>query len=156
LLEGNAFLASSDFTERNIYHFTATNCKSFLNGSSVSGWSFDMAHTTSIPSNSPSTRRAERAAQEVSELKHGLLTYVLVEEGLKQGRAEQNDKGEITERKWLDYATQRVPGKELEKMKERDVSLKDGTVQINTSGQNSRGTQLVFAEGDDPKLGSDS
>jgi len=88
-----------------------------------------------------------QAAQEVSDLGHGLLTYVLVEEGLKEGKAEKNDKGEITERKWLDYATERVPEKELEKMKQRELDLKNGTNR-KVASQKGRGT-LLFREGDD-------
>jgi uncharacterized caspase-like protein len=39
---------------------------------------------------------------------HGLLTYALVEEGLKQGKAAQPS-GEIYLRQWLDYASKEVP-----------------------------------------------
>jgi WD40 repeat protein/uncharacterized caspase-like protein len=87
-----------------------------------------------------------QAAQEVSDLGHGLLTYVLVEEGLKQGRAEKNDKGEVTERKWLDYATQRVPEKQLEKMKQSELDLKTGASQ---SGLKKGRSTLLFQESDD-------
>jgi uncharacterized caspase-like protein len=51
-----------------------------------------------------------QAAQESTQLGHGLLTYALVDEGLKTGAAASaSDLGQVTLRKWLDYATRRVP-----------------------------------------------
>lgn len=47
-------------------------------------------------------------AQEISRLGHGLLTYALVEEGLKDGNASNGD-GVVHVRDWLDYAAQEVP-----------------------------------------------
>ncbi|MEP6636390.1 MAG: caspase family protein, partial [Acidobacteriota bacterium] len=59
-----------------------------------------------------------QAAQEASQLGHGLLTYALVEEGLKQAAADTDPKdGEVGVREWFDYATTRVPNMQLEKMK---------------------------------------
>ena len=59
-----------------------------------------------------------QAAQEVSELGHGLLTYALVEEGLKQASADDDPKdGEVWVREWFDYATKRVPNMQMEKVK---------------------------------------
>ncbi|HKR61992.1 MAG TPA: caspase family protein, partial [Pyrinomonadaceae bacterium] len=59
-----------------------------------------------------------QAAQEVSQLGHGLMTYALVEEGLKAGTADNNPTdGEIVVREWFDYATTRVPNMQLEKIK---------------------------------------
>lgn len=59
-----------------------------------------------------------QAAQEVSQLGHGLLTYALVVEGLKAGAADNNPPdGEIVVREWFDYATTRVPNMQLEKIK---------------------------------------
>jgi WD40 repeat protein len=58
------------------------------------------------------------AAQEVSQLGHGLLTYALVEEGLKRSSADDNPKdGEVWVREWFDYATTRVPNMQMEKVK---------------------------------------
>ena len=67
-----------------------------------------------------------QAAQEVSQLGHGLLTYALVEEGLKQGAADIDPKdSEILVREWFDYATTRVPNMQLEKLKAlRDLGVK--------------------------------
>jgi hypothetical protein len=66
-----------------------------------------------------------QAAQEASQLGHGLLTYALVEEGLKQAAADNDPKdGEVWVREWFDYASRRVPNMQLEKMKQaRGVGL---------------------------------
>jgi hypothetical protein len=59
-----------------------------------------------------------QAAQEVSELGHGLLTYALVEEGLKRTSADDDPKdGEVWVREWFDYATKRVPNMQMERVK---------------------------------------
>jgi WD40 repeat protein len=59
-----------------------------------------------------------QAAQEASQLGHGLLTYALVEEGLKQAAADSVPKdGEVGVREWFDYTSTRVPNMQLEKMK---------------------------------------
>ncbi len=51
-----------------------------------------------------------QAALEVKELGHGLLTFALVEEGLKTLAADKAPKdGKIVAREWMDYATVRVP-----------------------------------------------
>ena len=43
------------------------------------------------------------AALELSQYGHGLLTYALVDEGLKQGKADDAPKdGQILLREWLD------------------------------------------------------
>jgi WD40 repeat protein len=66
-----------------------------------------------------------QAAQEVSQLGHGLLTYALVEEGLKQGAADDDPKdGQVGVREWFDYATARVPNMQIEKLKAaRDLGI---------------------------------
>ncbi len=72
-----------------------------------------------------------QAAQEASQLGHGLLTYALIEEGLKRGMADtQAGDGGVLVREWLDYATGRVPEMQLNEM-ERALA---------------RGTNLSFAE----------
>jgi uncharacterized caspase-like protein len=51
-----------------------------------------------------------QAALEVEQLGHGLLTYALVEEGLKTDVADNAPKdGQVVAREWLDYAVLRVP-----------------------------------------------
>lgn len=60
-----------------------------------------------------------QAAQEISELGHGLLTYALVEEGLKKLAADSDPRdGEVSVREWFDYATTRVPNMQMEKIKQ--------------------------------------
>lgn len=59
-----------------------------------------------------------QAAQEASQLGHGLLTFALVEEGLKQSLADDGPRdGAVLLREWLDYATGRVPELQLDKMR---------------------------------------
>ncbi len=54
-----------------------------------------------------------QAALEATELGHGLLTYALVEEGLKTASADEAPRdGSVVIREWLDFATNRVPGLE--------------------------------------------
>ncbi len=72
-----------------------------------------------------------QAAQEVSKLGHGLLTYALVEEGLRRGAGDAEPKdGEVHLREWLDYATRRVPEMRVEEV----------------SRSMSRGTPLSFED----------
>jgi len=72
-----------------------------------------------------------QAALEASQLGHGLLTYALVEEGLKTPVADNGPQdGVLSVREWLDFATERVPQMQEEKMKQ------------------SRGVGLTFTEGE--------
>ena len=66
-----------------------------------------------------------QAALEAAQLGHGLLTYALVEEGLKTAIADNEPKdGLVSAREWLDFATERVPQMQEEKMKQgRGVGL---------------------------------
>ncbi len=66
-----------------------------------------------------------QAALEAAQLGHGLLTYALVEEGLKTAIADNEPKdGVLNAREWLDFATDRVPQMQQEKMKQtRGVGL---------------------------------
>jgi WD40 repeat protein/uncharacterized caspase-like protein len=58
-----------------------------------------------------------QAALEAAQLGHGLLTYALVEEGLKTPVADVGPKdGMILAREWLDFATDRVPQMQEQKM----------------------------------------
>lgn len=75
-----------------------------------------------------------QAAIEPADLKHGLLTYTLVEEGLKRTAADiQPTDGTILLREWLDYATERVPQIQRERM--------------GKSG--GRGGRLAYVEGEE-------
>jgi uncharacterized caspase-like protein len=66
-----------------------------------------------------------QAALETAQLGHGLLTYALVEEGLKTSIADKEPKdGVLNAREWLDFATDRVPQMQEEKMQQsRGVGL---------------------------------
>jgi WD40 repeat protein len=58
-----------------------------------------------------------QAAQEVSRIGHGLLTYALTVEGLQKGMADfEPHDGTIVMREWLDYGTGRVPKLQLEEL----------------------------------------
>ena len=58
-----------------------------------------------------------QAALEASSYGHGLLTYALVEEGLKSAKADDEPQdGQVTLREWLDYASGEVPQLELQLM----------------------------------------
>jgi WD40 repeat protein/uncharacterized caspase-like protein len=60
-----------------------------------------------------------QAAMEAAKLGHGYLTYALVEEGLKTSAADtQPADGQVFLKEWLDYATQRVPQMQEEKLRE--------------------------------------
>jgi WD40 repeat protein/uncharacterized caspase-like protein len=66
-----------------------------------------------------------QAALEAAQLGHGYLTYALVEEGLKTPVADTEPKdGVLIAREWLDFATERVPQMQQEKMTQgRGVGL---------------------------------
>ena len=61
-----------------------------------------------------------QAALEAAKLGHGYLTYALVEEGLKTNVSDRAPKdGQVVVREWLDFATERVPEMQLEKIAEQ-------------------------------------
>jgi WD40 repeat protein len=81
-----------------------------------------------------------QAAQEASQLGHGLLTYALVEEGLKQAAADSEPRdGAVGVREWFDYASTRVPQMQLEKLKQA----------------RGLGVKLSFVEGSKPVEGDE-
>lgn len=58
-----------------------------------------------------------QAAQEAAKFGHGFLTYALIEDGLKQGKADREQRdGKINLREWLNYATEQVPRMQEENM----------------------------------------
>jgi WD40 repeat protein/uncharacterized caspase-like protein len=60
-----------------------------------------------------------QAALEPADLGHGLLTYALVEEGLKKSAADADPRdGTILLREWIDYAAERVPQIQRERMRQ--------------------------------------
>ncbi len=91
-----------------------------------------------------------QAALEVKELGHGLLTYALVEEGLKTPAADKAPKdGKIVAREWIDYATVRVPELQEAQMEAaqkqgRSISFVEGPVETENDARGdakSRGLQ---------------
>ena len=70
-----------------------------------------------------------QAALEAAQLGHGYLTYALVEEGLKTPLADSSPKdGVIIAREWLNFATERVPQMQEEKMSQgRGIGLEEIT-----------------------------
>ena len=70
-----------------------------------------------------------QAALEAAQLGHGYLTYALVEEGLKTPVADSAPKdGLVIAREWLNFATERVPQMQEEKMSQgRGVGLEEIT-----------------------------
>lgn len=69
-----------------------------------------------------------QAALESAQLGHGYLTYALVEEGLKTVIADTSPRDSLVSiREWLDFATERVPQLQEEKMKSRDLTVQSET-----------------------------
>jgi len=62
-----------------------------------------------------------QAALEAAPLGHGLLTYVLVDEGLQKGEADSRaaHDGRIVVREWFDFAAERVPHMRLEQLMQK-------------------------------------
>jgi WD40 repeat protein/uncharacterized caspase-like protein len=61
-----------------------------------------------------------QAANEAERYGHGFLTYALVEEGLKTGAADKEPQdGQVLLREWLDFATERVPQMQQDKLEEQ-------------------------------------
>ncbi len=91
-----------------------------------------------------------QAAMEASKLGHGYLTYALVEEGLKKGAADMEPRdGRVAAREWLDYATERVPQMQLEKMQGRildqeDVAFVEGEESVSDPSKRSAQRPRVF------------
>jgi WD40 repeat protein len=53
--------------------------------------------------------QADNIAREYGFLRHGLLTYVLLREGLEARKADTNHDGAIDLREWLNYGVEQVP-----------------------------------------------
>jgi len=81
-----------------------------------------------------------QAALESAQLGHGYLTYALVEEGLKTTKADSSPRDSfVSVREWLDFAAERVPQLQEERIKARDLRVQsaspvsDGGVQKTSS-----------------------
>jgi WD40 repeat protein/uncharacterized caspase-like protein len=86
--------------------------------------------------------QSHQAALELQKLGHGLLTYTLIEEGLKQFRADNIPKdGQITAEEWLDHATMNV-GRESDKARAEYAKKKGGEQidggEVTVTGQSPR------------------
>ena len=76
-----------------------------------------------------------QAAQEAARFGHGFLTYALIEEGVKQAKADDGPRdGRVVVREWFDYASRRVPQLQVELMRE---------------AQEKRGVKVAFVQGDE-------
>jgi WD40 repeat protein len=61
-----------------------------------------------------------QAANEAERYGHGFLTYALVEEGLKTNAADREPRdGQVLLREWLNFATERVPQMQQQKLDEQ-------------------------------------
>ncbi len=88
------------------------------------------------------------AAQEASQLGHGLLTYALVEEGLKRAAADAEPKdGSVFVKEWLDFAARRVPEIQLEEMSRAATGGRDLSF-----AEEERGLTLARRQGQRPRL----
>jgi hypothetical protein len=78
-----------------------------------------------------------QAALEVTQLGHGLLTYTLIDEGIKKGAADIDPRdGRVWVREWFNYASDGVPRLQEEMMK----------------AAQKRGINLTFVEDEDRML----
>ena len=91
-----------------------------------------------------------QAALEAAQFGHGLLTYALVEEGLKTAVADNEPKdGILSAREWLDFATERVPQMQEEKMKQArglglNIAFAEGEQKIDDPDKRSVQRPRVF------------
>jgi hypothetical protein len=61
-----------------------------------------------------------QAALEAAKLGHGFLTYALIEDGLKQAKADVDPSdGRVLVREWFDFATAQVPRMQEEEMQKK-------------------------------------
>jgi WD40 repeat protein len=95
--------------------------------------------------------QAYQAALEAAQLGHGYLTYALVEEGLKTEAAVKNGKDkEVTIQRWLDYAAERVPQMQQEKLnnarelKQKPLAFAPGEEKVADPSQRSLQRPRVF------------
>jgi len=91
-----------------------------------------------------------QAALEAAQLGHGYLTYALVEEGLKTPVADTEPKdGLLIAREWLDFATERVPQMQQEKMTQGrglglEISFTEGETNVSDPQKRSVQRPRVF------------
>jgi hypothetical protein len=87
-----------------------------------------------------------QAALEAAQLGHGYLTYALVEEGLKTAAADVAPKdGKVDVREWLDFATERVPQMQEDKMKEvRGLAFVEGEEEVNEENRSVQRPRVFY------------
>lgn len=91
-----------------------------------------------------------QAALEAAQLGHGYLTYALVEEGLKTPVADNEPKdGVLIAREWLNFATERVPQMQQEKMTQGrglglEIAFTEGEANISDPQKRSVQRPRVF------------
>jgi WD40 repeat protein/uncharacterized caspase-like protein len=91
-----------------------------------------------------------QAALEQSDLKHGLLTYALVEEGLKKGAADVEPRdGLVLVREWFNYVTRRVPEMQQARMQQarqdgRQLAYVEGEENDEASKRNIQRPRIFY------------
>lgn len=91
-----------------------------------------------------------QAALEAEQLGHGYLTFALVEEGLKSSKADKEPAdGEVLLREWLDFATERVPEMQADKMRtarglKLDIAFVEGEEKVGEVAKRSVQRPRVF------------
>ncbi len=91
-----------------------------------------------------------QAALEAEQLGHGYLTFALVEEGLKSTKADTEPAdGEVLLREWLNYATDRVPQMQENKMRtarglKLDIAFVEGDEKVGEVDKRSVQRPRVF------------
>ncbi len=74
------------------------------------------------------------------EVKHGLLTYALLE-AMKNLQADKDGNRRLSEREWFDYSVEHVPILQREAMSQRNAEIK----------QTGRGIEIIYVNGDKNK-----
>jgi uncharacterized caspase-like protein len=93
-----------------------------------------------------------QAALESSQLGHGYLTYALVEEGLKTPAADGSPKDSlISVREWLDFATERVPQLQEQKLKSRQIGVDTSSSGTGNSTQKSISVDAQASDAQRPR-----
>jgi hypothetical protein len=71
--------------------------------------------------------QANDVAFEVAKLRHGLLTYALISEGLEKSGADKDGDGRVTLDEWLAYGAERVPAlyADVKAGRVREIQAKD-------------------------------
>jgi WD40 repeat protein len=88
--------------------------------------------------------QADRPAKEAPQYQHGFLTFALVEEGLKQFRADDApEDGKVMLREWFDYAANEVPQLGSDAQGVRRVTITDSD-ERNDSREESQHPKVFY------------